>query len=128
MTFRMAILAMAAMAGATAGIADPAHAQRDPEYAAARANGLVGEKFNGYLGIVGEETPRLQRLVNDINIRRKAVYARKAQEQGATIEQYAVTAGCEAIERTVPGEKYEAPNGAWKTRTDAPPERLSICP
>ena len=128
MTIRKAVLGMAAVAAMTVGLVGPAQAQRDPAYAAARSNGLVGEKHNGYLGIVGEATPRLQRLVNDINIKRKAVYARKAQEKGATIEQYAITAGCEAISRTVPGEKYEAPDGSWKTRTSAPPDRLSVCP
>ena len=128
MMIRKTILALSAAAVATVGLVSPAHAQRDPAYASARANGLVGEKFNGYLGIVGEATPRLQRLVNDINIKRKAVYARKAQEKGATIEQYAITAGCEAIARTAPGEKYEAPDGSWKTRTSAPPDRLSVCP
>lgn len=123
-----AILAAATGIMAITGLAVPAQAQRDPAYAAARADGSIGERTDGYLGIVGSATPALQRLVNDINIRRKAVYARKAGENSATIEQYAITAGCQAIARTVPGEKYQGPDGSWKTRTDAPPERLSVCP
>ena len=126
----LAKLLITATAGAIAvtGVMAPAQAQRDPEYAAARANGTVGEQTDGYLGIVGAATPELQRLVNDINIRRRAVYAQKAQENNATLEQYAATAGCQAIARTEPGEKYQAPDGSWKTRTAAPPERLPICP
>lgn len=121
---------MAAAAGllALTSLAAPAQAQRDPAYSAARANGTVGEQLDGYLGIVGSATPELQRLVNDINIRRRAVYAEKAQENNATLEQYAMTAGCQAIARTSPGEKYQAPDGTWKTRTSAPPERDSRCP
>ena len=125
---------LAAIAGPVAGLvvlsafAAPAMAQRDPAYAAARANGSVGEQLDGYLGIVGQATPALQDLVNDINIKRRTVYTRKAREKSATVEQYATTAGCQAIARTVPGEKYQAPDGSWKTRTDAPPERLPICP
>ena len=124
---KLLMAGMVAVAGFAAVVA-PAQAQRDPAYAAARANGSVGEQTDGYLGIVGAATPDLQRLVDDINIRRRAVYAEKAKENNATLEQYAITAGCQAIARTTPGEKYQAPDGSWKTRTDAPPERLSICP
>ncbi len=114
-----------AAAASTLAIA-PASAQSD--LGAAKDAGTIGEKTDGYLGIVGQANSALQRLVDDINIRRKALYAQKAQENGATIEQYAVTVGCQAIARTKPGQKYEAPDGTWKTRTEAPPERLAVCP
>ena len=125
---RTVLIALGAGALIATGIAAPAMALRDPAYAAARASGLVGEQLDGYLGIVGEATPELQRLVDDINIRRRAVYAEKARENNATLEQYAVTSGCEAIARTTPGEKYQAPDGSWRTRTEAPPERDPRCP
>ncbi|NNC52153.1 MAG: YdbL family protein [Erythrobacter sp.] len=123
-----AILTGAAIATALGGVAAPAYAQRDPAYAAARAAGEVGEKMDGYLGIVVAETPELRRIVNDINIKRRAVYSEKAQESNATLEEYALTAGCIAIAKTVPGEKYQAPDGSWQTRTDAAPMRDSRCP
>lgn len=106
----------------------PLSAARDPAYAAARAAGQVGEQPDGYLGIVGQATAELQRLVDDINIKRRAVYAKKAQENNATVEQFAFTSGCQAIGRTVPGEKYQTPNGTWNTRTDAAPTRDPRCP
>lgn len=109
-------------------MAAPAMAQRDPAYAAARANGSVGERTNGYLGVVGTATPELQRLVDDINNQRREVYAQRAQAEGATLEQYALTAGCLAIARTTPGEKYQAPDGSWQTRTSAAPLRDPRCP
>ena len=105
-----------------------AHAQRDPAYESARASGQVGEKMDGYLGIVGAESSELRRLVGDINIKRRAVYAQRAQAANATIEEYALTAGCLAIARTVPGEMYQAPDGAWRARTSAPPLRDPRCP
>ena len=122
------ILAGAAAVMAISGITGVAYAQRDPAYAAARANGQVGEKMDGYLGIVGDSNRDLERIVSDINIKRKAVYAEKAQAANATIEQYAFTSGCLLIARTTTGEKYQAPDGGWKTRTDAPPERDPRCP
>lgn len=122
------VLSAAAGAAVLTAFAAPAMAQRDPAYAAARANGSIGEKVDGYLGIVGAATPELQRLVNDINIKRRAVYAQKAREKNATQEAYALTAGCTAIARTVPGEKYQAPDGSWQTRTSAPPMLDPRCP
>ncbi len=125
-TFWTSIAATAAAAGLLAST--PAFAQRDPAYDAARSSGQVGEKMDGYLGIVGTSTAELQRIVNDINIKRRAVYAEKARAANATLEEYALTAGCLAIARTSPGEKYQAPDGSWQTRTSAPPQRDSRCP
>ena len=101
---------------------------RDPVYAAARAAGQVGEKMDGYLGFVGTPSAALRAVVDDINIKRKAAYAAKAQANNATIEEYALTSGCQLILNTQPGEKYQAPNGSWQTRTSAPPLRDSRCP
>ena len=100
----------------------------DGGYGAAKAAGQVGEKMDGYIGIVGASTPELRRIVDDINIKRKAVYAQKAQAQHATIEEYAFTSGCVLIAKTTPGEKYQAPDGSWQTRTAAPPMRDPRCP
>ncbi len=123
-------LAIAGTLGAVtlAGIAVPALAQRDPAYDAARQAGQVAEKMDGYLMIVGSSSPSLEALVKDINIKRRAVYAEKAQAANATLQEYAFTAGCLNIARTKPGEKYEAPNGSINTRTSAPPERDPRCP
>ncbi|GHC95470.1 YdbL family protein [Novosphingobium pokkalii] len=102
-------------------------AQRDPAYAAARAAGQVGEKMDGYLGYVTPPNPALKAVVDDINLKRRAVYSEKAQAQKATVEEYAFTSGCLLIAQTQPGEKYQAPNGTWQTRTSAPPQRDSRC-
>jgi uncharacterized protein YdbL (DUF1318 family) len=125
---RSAILTGIVAVAAVGLVAGPAIAQRDPAYAAAREAGKVGEKPDGYLGIVGDADPALQRLVNDINIKRKAVYAEKALENKATPEAYAFTSGCLAIMATKPGEKYMAPDGSWQTRSATAPLRDPRCP
>ena len=120
-----------ATAGALAlGLAiAPAQAQRDPAYAAARANGQVGEKMDGYLGTIGNVSADVRAMVDDLNIRRRAVYAERAQAEGATLEEYAFTAGCLAISRTEPGEMYVAySTGQWTARTSASPDRDPRCP
>ena len=126
--FNRATLALSAAALAFTGIAAPAFAQRDPAYEAARSQGRVGEKMDGYLGIVGAADGTLRKLVDDINIKRRAVYADKAQAASATLEEYAFTAGCLAIARTAPGEKYQAPDGSWQTRGAGAPQRDPRCP
>ncbi len=122
------VLAIAAAATAIGGLATPAFAQRDPAYAAARSAGPVGARMDGYLGIVVAETPALRRIVNDINIKRRAVYSERAKATNATIEEYAFTAGCQAILATVSGEKYQAPDGSWQTRGASAPLRDPRCP
>lgn len=102
-------------------------AQRDPAYAAAREAGQVGEQPDGYLGVVGAGTPALKALVSSINIQRKAAYTRQSADAGATVEQFAFTSGCNLIAQTRGGEKYKGPDGVWKTRTAAAPERDSRC-
>ena len=115
----LALLALSAPASAQ---------QRDPAYAAARAAGQVGEMPNGYLGFPTPPSADVRRMAEDINIKRKAVYAQRAQANGSTIEEYAITAGCQAIARTVPGEKYQAPDGSWRTRGAEKPVLGSLCP
>ena len=122
-------LAAGAMALAVLAMSAPAAAQaRDPAYADARAKGEVGEKADGYLGFPAAPNPTVKRMADDINIKRKNIYAEKAQANAATVEEYAFTAGCLAILRTVAGEKYQAPDGTWRTRSAEPPLRSELCP
>ena len=125
MKARTFVAAAALMAGLA--VAGAAWAQRDPAYAAARAAGQVGEQPDGYLGVVGGGSADLRALVSSINIQRKAAYTQKAQASGATVEQLAFTSGCNLIAQTGAGEKYKAPDGAWKTRTAAAPDRDPRC-
>ena len=118
-------LAFAALA---LGVSGSALAQRDPAYAAARASGQVGETTDGSLGYPSPPSPSLRSMVEDLNIKRRAVYSEKAQAAGATMEEYAFTSGCRLIAQTAPGERYEGPSGGWLTRSSAPPQRDGRCP
>jgi uncharacterized protein YdbL (DUF1318 family) len=130
-TFTHRTLAKALAGGlvlASFAVSVPALAQRDPAYQAARAAGQVGEKPDGYLGVVGSQPGAVQSMVSDLNIRRRENYAQKAQEQGVTLQEYAMTQGCVLILRTQQGEKYQDPGGVWQTRGAGPPVRDSRCP
>jgi uncharacterized protein YdbL (DUF1318 family) len=109
-------------------VAAPAFAQRDPAYDSARKAGTVGEKPDGYLGVVGAGDAAARQIVDAINIKRRALYTERAKANNSTLEEYALTAGCQAIARTQPGEKYQAPDGSWQTRGAGAPQRDSRCP
>jgi uncharacterized protein len=118
-----ALLIGAAVAGSSA------MAQRDPAYQQARAEGLIGEKTDGYLGFVTSPSPAVKALVDDLNIKRKAKYTEEALANGATVEEMAFRTGCRLIkERTAPGEMYQAPDRSWKTRDASPPLVDVRCP
>ena len=122
----IAFAALAAALPAPAAIATtPA---RPLLYETARRQGLVGERVDGYLGFVVAPSPQLRRLVRDINIKRKALYIERAKANAVTAAEYAFVAGCLAIARTLPGEKYQAPDGTWRTRGAEPPVRDRRCP
>ena len=121
------MLALSGVALAVTPVATMAQG-RDPAYAAARASGQVGEKMDGYLGFVGTPAASLRAMIDDLNIKRKAAYAAKAQANNATVEEYALSSGCQLILNTQAGEKYQAPDGSWQTRGSAVPTRDSRCP
>ena len=125
-------LRRAGLSGVALGMllsAMPAAAETgNPAYNAARAAGQVGEQVDGYLGFPSSPSADVRRTADDVNIKRRAIYAERAEVNHSTIEEYAFTTGCRLILKTRPGEKYQAPDGAWRTRTAEVPLRSSQCP
>ena len=100
----------------------------NPAYAAARAAGQVGEQVDGYLGFPSSPSADVHRTADDVNIKRRAIYADRAGINHSTVEEYAFTTGCSLIFKTKPGEKYQAPDRTWHTRTAEAPLRDVRCP
>lgn len=98
------------------------------QYRGAKAQGLVGEKMDGYIGAVSSPSASISALISAINIKRKDVYFGVAARTSARPDEAAFTGGCTNIKNTKPGEYYQAPNGSWKKRTSAPPLLSSKCP
>jgi hypothetical protein len=83
----------------------------------AKAAGLVGERVDGYLGVVGSSAPAdVVQLVEQINAERRAKYADIASKQGAPVEAVAQIAGKKLIERAGPGEYVMGANGQWQRK------------
>lgn len=107
------ILVLAALSGFAAPAAAPA--QSPAAIVQARQAGLIGERYDGYLGIV---TPRpsddLRRQVQAVNIRRRALYSGLAARKGVTPEEVGITAACSLLRRIGVGEYYLPGEGGWR--------------
>ena len=83
----------------------------------AKAAGLVGERIDGYLGVVGSSAPAdVVQLVEQVNAERRAKYAEIAQKQGAPVAAVAQIAGKKLIERAGPGEYVMGADGTWQRK------------
>lgn len=79
----------------------------------AKAQGYIGERSNGYLGIVVSSPPSdVPSLVNNVNSRRRVEYQRIASQRGVDLSQVERLAGQEAINKTPSGQYVEI-NGQW---------------
>lgn len=83
----------------------------------AKAKGLVGERIDGYLGLVtGRVSPEVQSAVNEINIRRKSLFTKLAREQGVEIAVISRLTGEKLIAKASAGEKTMGDDGVWRTK------------
>jgi uncharacterized protein YdbL (DUF1318 family) len=92
----------------------PVHAQSLDE---AKVAGLVGERIDGYVGLVVAGPPAdVQSLVNRINEERQARYAEIAAQRGVPVEAVAQIAGQKLIERAPKGEYVLGADGQWRQK------------
>ena len=83
----------------------------------AKAAGLVGERIDGYLGVVDSGAPAdVKRLVEQINAERQAKYAEIAKQQGAPVQAVAQIAGEKLVQRAGGGEYVMGADGQWRRK------------
>ncbi len=80
----------------------------------AKAKGLLGEKLNGYLGIINAGNPEVQALANDVNQKRRQAYEDIARRDGTTLDVVESLAGEKAVQKTRPGNYVEGAGGWMK--------------
>jgi len=126
---RRLVLALAvAFAGGFGALAAVPAAAQTPAVDAARRAGIVGERFDGYVGIAGPASPALRSQVGAINIRRRALYSNLAASRGVSPEEVGITAGCQLLARVQVGEAYMLADGKWRRRLyGQPPPRPDYC-
>jgi len=108
--FLLALLTFSSLA-----IPASAPAQDSAAIVAARRSGLIGERFDGYLGLASANvSPDLRRQVGAVNIRRRALYSNLAARKGVTPEEVGITAACSLLRRVSAGEYYFLSQGGWR--------------
>jgi hypothetical protein len=125
-------LILSAAFAAAAALAIPAMAQQaDTVVTQARAAGQVGEQADGFLGFApgASISADLRGRVDQINIRRRAVYTNRAAERNVTVNEMAAAVACEIFQgRIAVGERYRNEAGQWRQRTASTPvETPSFC-
>ena len=82
-----------------------------------KADGLIGEQANGYLGLVTNDVPpEIRKLVDEVNAKRKAGYQRIANKQGTSLSEVEKVGGNTAFEKTLKGNYVRDLNGVWRKK------------
>lgn len=111
-----------------AGLAASPVAAQSPTFAAAVQAGLVGERYDGYMGFVATPSPELRRQVAAVNLRRRNLYIDLSTRRNVTAEVVGVATGCELLGRLGVGEAYMLKDGVWRRRAAGePPPQPDYC-
>ena len=104
----MLFLGAAALAGSALSQAS--------DLSSARKAGLVGERYDGYMGFAANAPESVRRQVGAINIRRRVLYTELAARRRVTVEVAGLAAGCELLTRVAVGEAYILGDAVWRRR------------
>jgi uncharacterized protein YdbL (DUF1318 family) len=114
---RLAITFAAAAGLALAGASGLSAAAVQESAAELRATGLVGERYDGYLGVVASASPRVRAEVDAVNIRRRSHYTALARARGVVVDEAGAATACEIFAmRIAPGQYYMLPDNVWRRR------------
>lgn len=117
---------LCACLAAAALLAPPAAAQ-SPAIAQAIQAGQVGERYDGYLGIVGTASPQLQRQVSAVNIQRRKLYADLSARRNVTTELVGMATACQLLSQLPVGGAYMLNDRSWRRRGPAPVPLPDYC-
>ena len=112
-----AAAAMLAIAVSTKGAAQQPGAQLS---AALRA-GIVGERYDGYMGFPGAAPAAIQSQVAAVNIRRRTLYLGLSSRRGVTPQAAGIATGCQLLARIEVGQAYMWADGQWRRRLAGQP-------
>ena len=114
--FFYALVACLSLAAVAIANPAPAFAQAAGAKAAvdgAKAQGLVGEQGDGYLGFVTPPNPGIAAAVNEINAGRATVFRDIAARTGVTPEVSGQATAQQLFGQIPPGQFFRLPNGNW---------------
>ena len=117
----MTFLVRAACAALAFVVAAPVAAQSATTAVAARQAGIVGERYDGYLGFAATPADSVRRQVGAINIRRRSLYIGLAGRRRVQLQVVSIAAGCQLLAQVKVGEAYMLNDGVWRRRAAGQP-------
>jgi len=81
-----------------------------------KAKGLIGERYDGYVGIVTKAPADVKALVKTVNVKRKAKYKEIAKKRQQPLSQIELIAGAAAIKKTKAGNYIMKKGGSWQKK------------
>ncbi len=83
----------------------------------AKQQGYIGEKTNGYIGIVTSTAPaEAKKIVADTNSKRKAYYQSIAKNNGISVTEVENLAGQKIVNHTSSGQYTQKASGQWERK------------
>ena len=86
-----------------------------------RQAGVVGERYDGFLGYLDGANEQVRRQVGAVNIKRRVLYTNLAVRRKATVQEVGIAAGCEVLATVRVGETYMLGDGNWRRRGQGEP-------
>jgi uncharacterized protein YdbL (DUF1318 family) len=100
-----------------AALLDPAAAgAQSPALSQAIQAGQVGERYDGYMGLVGQSSAEVRRQVAAINIHRRKLYTDLSARRDVTTELVGMATGCQLLSQLAIGEAYMLSDRVWRRR------------
>jgi len=103
----MMVILTAGMMGSVSGYA--------ADLASARAQGIVGEKLDGYVGVVNGAAGG-QAVADEVNAKRRVEYAKISKQNNQPVAVVGKVAAETIINQLPAGSYYQAPDGSWKKK------------
>ena len=75
-----------------------------------RASGAVGERYDGYAQALQSSAAG---VVQQVNAKRKQIYAQRAAQEGASVDQIGRVYARQIFAKAPPGTKFLQENGSW---------------
>ena len=79
--------------------------------------GFVGEKADGYVGIVvAQSSAPIEAVVKSVNFRRRVAYEEIARRNSASVDAVALLAGAKLFARASKGDWVTDADGVWRRK------------
>ncbi|WP_168204029.1 YdbL family protein [Aliikangiella coralliicola] len=83
------------------------------ELTAPKKAGIIGERFDGYVGIIKNASPEIKALVKNVNNKRKERYKAIAKKRKQSLQTVQQIAGESALKKTVKGNYIFLKSKGW---------------